>query len=368
MGRRFDIAIVGGGLAGGLAALAIRRAHPSLSLALFEAGDSFGGNHRWSWFESDLSQQGEALLAPFARTEWTGGNEVRFPAHRRVLTANYRSLDSRDFDRTLRRELPQEAQQLGSRVERLDASGIELATGERVEARTVIDCRDAGPSKHLTGGWQVFLGQHLRTASPHGIDRPVIMDATVRQHGAYRFVDLLPMGPDEIFVEDTYYADSAALDAPALRERIAAYAADKGWEATVLQEETGVLPVITGGDFAAYRASLEEPEVVLAGARGGFVHPLTSYTIPVAVENALAIADAAAFPRDELARLVDRRGDEVERGARREHRIGRWSSDRIRRPYGGREDLHRPEDCRALRRAFRGCGYRDRGGCRDDGV
>ncbi|MXO51452.1 lycopene beta-cyclase CrtY [Erythrobacter gaetbuli] len=310
MGRRFDIAIVGGGLAGGLAALAIRRAHPSLSLALFEAGDSFGGNHRWSWFESDLSQQGEALLAPFARTEWTGGNEVRFPAHRRVLTANYRSLDSRDFDRTLRRELPQEAQQLGSRVACLDASGIELATGERVEARTVIDCRDAGSSKHLTGGWQVFLGQHLRTASPHGIDRPVIMDATVRQHGAYRFVYLLPMGPDEIFVEDTYYADSAALDAPALRERIAAYAADKGWEATVLHEETGVLPVITGGDFAAYRASLKEPEVVLAGARGGFVHPLTSYTIPVAVENALAIADAAAFPRDELARLVDRRAHE----------------------------------------------------------
>ncbi len=310
MGRRFDIAIGGGGLAGGLAALAIRRAHPSLSLALFEAGDSFGGNHRWSWFESDLSQQGEVLLAPFARTEWTGGNEVRFPAHRRVLTANYRSLDSRDFDRTLRRELPQEAQQLGSRVAHLDASGIELATGERVEARTVIDCRDAGPSKHLTGGWQVFLGQHLRTASPHGIDRPVIMDATVRQHGAYRFVYLLPIGPDEIFVEDTYYADSAALDAPALRERIAAYAADKGWEATVLHEETGVLPVITGGDFAAYRASLEEPEVVLAGARGGFVHPLTSYTIPVAVENALAIADAAAFPRDELARLVDRRAHE----------------------------------------------------------
>ena len=50
--------------------------------------------------------------------------------------------------------------------------------------------------------------------------------------------------------------------------------------------------------------------MVLAGARGGFVHPLTSYTIPVAVENALAIADAAAFPRDELARLVDRRAHE----------------------------------------------------------
>ncbi|MBL4859221.1 MAG: lycopene cyclase family protein, partial [Erythrobacter sp.] len=95
---KLDIAIIGGGLAGGLIALAIHRAAPQLSLGLFEAGESYGGNHRWSWFEEDLGPAGTALLDPFEKKEWTGGNEVRFPAHSRRLSSNYRSLDSRDFD------------------------------------------------------------------------------------------------------------------------------------------------------------------------------------------------------------------------------------------------------------------------------
>ena len=62
---RADIAIIGGGLAGGLIALALRRADPSLTVLLVEAEETLGGNHRWSWFESDLPEGGEALLAPF---------------------------------------------------------------------------------------------------------------------------------------------------------------------------------------------------------------------------------------------------------------------------------------------------------------
>ena len=302
-----DIAIVGGGLAGGLTALAIRRVAPDLSFALFEAGDSFGGNHRWSWFEHDLDAEATALLAPFDKTEWSVGNEVRFPAHSRTLASNYRSLDSRDFDSALRRLLPQEAIRTSSRVAGLDAGGITLADGERIAAQCVIDCRDGAGSEHLTGGWQVFLGQHLRTEAPHGIERPVIMDATVEQANAYRFVYLLPLGEDEIFVEDTYYADSPEIDTKTLRAQIEAYVRAKGWQAKVLHEETGVLPVITGGDFAAYRASLTVPGVALAGARGGFVHPLTSYTMPIAADNALAIAQAAKADLATLPDFVERR-------------------------------------------------------------
>ena len=305
-GDKIDIAIVGGGLAGGLTALAIVKHQPQLQIALFEGSDAFGGNHRWSWFERDLDAAGTALLAPFDKTTWTGGNEVRFPAHERHLSANYRSLDNRAFDTALRAELPQQAIRCNARVMGLDGAGITLESGERVAARCVLDCREALPSEHLTGGWQVFLGQHLRTAAPHGIDHPVIMDASVKQHGAYRFVYLLPLGEDEIFVEDTYYANSPELDTETLRARIARYAERYGWQAKVVHEETGVLPVITGGDFDAYRASLATPGVALAGARGGFTHPLTSYTLPIAVENALAIARAASDP-ESLPEVVDTR-------------------------------------------------------------
>ena len=301
---KIDLAIVGGGLAGGLIALAVRNAAPQLSLGLFEAGETLGGNHRWSWFEGDLDARGTELMRPFGKMQWTGGNEVRFPAFSRSLKSDYRSLDSRNFDATLRSELPQLAICTGKKVVSIEGGGVTLSSGERISSTMVIDCRDAVPSEHLNGGWQVFLGQTLRTANPHGIERPVIMDAAVEQPGAYRFVYLLPLGETEIFVEDTYYADSPRLDAALLRQRIADYCRKQGWKAEVLHEETGVLPVITGGDFSAYRASLDTSGVALAGARGGFVHPLTSYTLPIAVDNALAIAEAARIDLSILPKFV----------------------------------------------------------------
>lgn len=318
-----DIAIVGGGLAGGLIALAVHRARPALSLALIEAGDSFGGNHRWSWFEGDLDAEAEVLLAAFPQKRWRGGHSVRFPGMVRHLAADYRSLASRDFDATLRRLLPQQAIRTGSRVAALDAAGVILEGGGRIAARAVIDCRDFAPSPHLTGGWQVFAGHHIRTRRPHSLSAPIIMDADVPQHGAYRFVYSLPLAEDEIFVEDTYYADSPALDQALLAERIAAYCKDKGWEGEVIAREAGVLPVVTGGDAAAHRAVFAQPGVALAGARGLFAHPLTSYTLPFAAGNALAIAEAADMDGRALAALVERRAAAHWRATRFYRDLGR---------------------------------------------
>lgn len=302
-----DLAIVGGGLAGGLIALAVQRARPELSLALIEAGEKLGGNHRWSWFEGDLAPAAAALLDSFAQTRWDGGHTVSFPGHARRLGAGYRSLASGDFDAALRRELPPSAILAGRAAEALSADGVTLQGGGRIAARAVIDCREFEPSPHLTGGWQVFVGHHIRTQTPHGLAMPIIMDAQVPQHRAYRFVYSLPLAGDEVFVEDTYYADEPVLDHGALTARIAAYAAARGWHGKVVGEEAGVLPVITGGDGAAHRAALAVPSVALAGARGLFSHPLTSYTLPFAAENALAIARALPLDGPALAALVERR-------------------------------------------------------------
>ena len=305
-GRRVEIAIVGGGLAGGLIALALHRRHPAMTIALIERDQVLGGNHRWSWFASDLDADGAALMAGFRKSEWQG-YEVRFPAYRRRLRAEYRSLASEDFDAALRRELPADALVTGTEVVALDGEGVAFADGSRLSARAVIDCRTFIPSRHLSGGWQVFMGRHLRTPEPHGLDAPVIMDAALDQHGAYRFVYTLPLGVDELFVEDTYYADSPELDRSALSGRIDAYCRAQGWDGQILGGETGVLPVITAGDFAAFRADNAIEGVAMAGARGGFVHPLTSYTLPIAVANALAIAQEAELPGVHLAAFVDNR-------------------------------------------------------------
>lgn len=311
-GRSCDIAIVGGGLAGGLIAAALRRKRPDLALVLIEAGEVLGGNHRWSWFGSDLSAEGTALLDAFPHKQWNDGYDIAFPGLKRHLGTPYRSLASADFDAALRAMLPDDAIRTGRSVITLDRDGAILGNGERIAARTVIDCRGQPSSAHLQGGWQVFLGHHLRTRQPHGVHRPVIMDATVEQAGiadpgAYRFVYLLPLSDHDIFIEDTYYADSPELDPAMLAGRIDAYCAKRGWTGELVESETGVLPVITGGDFAAFEAERRIEGVARAGAQGGFVHPLTSYTMPFAVETALAIADAADIPGDELATLLARR-------------------------------------------------------------
>ena len=302
-----DIAIIGGGLAGGFIALALARLRPGVAVQVIEAGDRPGGNHRWSWFASDLPAGGAELLEPIATAQWDAGYEVVFPGTSRVLATPYRSIASRDFAAGLERQLPPGAIRTGAPVAQLDAGGAVLGDGTRIAARAVIDCRGSAGSAHLTGGWQAFLGRHMRLAVPHGLTRPVIMDAAVEQLGGYRFVYVLPLGARDVFVEDTYYQDEPRLDRAALSARLDTYAHAHYWDGEIVAEETGMLPVITGGDFGAFQAEHRVPGVARAGARGGFVHPLTSYTLPFAVETALAVADNAGLPGEDLAAMLDQR-------------------------------------------------------------
>lgn len=312
-----DIVIVGGGLAGGLIALALHRHAPGCRFVLIEAGRSLGGHHRWSWFATDIRPKARELMAGFDLNGWDDGYDISFPAYGRTLPTSYRSLASAEFHAKLIAELPPDRVMLGAKAAVLDASGVTLADGTRIAASRVIDCRPFRTSPHLAGGWQVFLGQQFRCKVPHGLTRPVIMDASVDQlapHGngaAYRFVYVLPLSPTEVFIEDTYYADSPCMDAEVLKGRIADYAHRRGWQGEVVDQEAGILPVVSGGDFAAAQAEIAIPGVAMAGARGGFSHPLTSYTLPFAVDNALAIARLiAARPAltgKELAAFCTRR-------------------------------------------------------------
>ncbi|MEM9086871.1 MAG: lycopene beta-cyclase CrtY [Pseudomonadota bacterium] len=310
----FDVVIVGGGLSGGLTALALHKARPSFHIAVIEAGKTIGGNHRWSWFDSDLDDRGRDLLEPIRKTQWTKGYDVSFPQLKRTLHTGYTSMSSVDFHEGITRTLPPEALYLGRKAVEIEAEGVTLDDGARLEARLVVDCRSFQPSEHLRGGWQVFMGRQMRLDEAHGEERPMIMDADVDQlapygnGGAYRFVYVLPLSSRDLFIEDTYYADDPKLDRAMLSGRIDQYARDKGWKDGVpVGHETGVLPVLTGGDFDAYQNEVRIPGVAAMGARGGFIHPLTSYTMPIAMGNALALADDADLPAAQMAALFETR-------------------------------------------------------------
>ena len=283
-----DIAVVGGGLAGGLIALALAKLRPELSLRVFEAGPRAGGNHVWSCFDSDVAPADRWLVDTFTVARWPG-YDVRFPTHARTLASPYRSLTGEALDTALRAALPPGALCCGVDVAGINPAQVTLADGTIVRAGGVIDARGNPGLPAMAGGWQKFAGRMLRTAAPHGLDRPIVMDASVDQHDGYRFVYCLPFDDARVFVEDTYYADTPTLDLPLLHARIDAYAAQAGWQvAEVLGEEAGVLPVIARGDFDAFWPA-DDP-VARAGAHAALVHPLTSYSLPDAVRLARHVA------------------------------------------------------------------------------
>jgi lycopene beta-cyclase len=291
---RHDLIILGGGLAGGLAALALRQARAELDIVLVEPGP-IGGNHLWSFFESDIAAADAALVDPLIGHRWSG-YDVRFPAHRRRLAQPYRTIESEALDRAVRAALPAECIVAARAVEATPDCAT-LDDGRVLHARAVLDTRGlASAPPGLACGWQKFTGQALTIPAGHGLDRPIVMDACVDQADGYRFVYCLPFSATEVFVEDTYYADEPDLDPAQLAKRIAAYASAQGWTVTCMaRQESGVLPVVMGGDFDAFWPAADR--VARGGVRAGLFHPLTSYSLPDAVRFAYWLARKA--PLDE---------------------------------------------------------------------
>jgi lycopene beta-cyclase len=286
--KPIDLAIAGGGLAGGLIALAMRARRPELRVVVIESGDHAGGNHLWSCFEGDVALADRWLIEPIIAHGW-GGHKVRFPDFRRDLPGGYASLTSERLDAALRRALPPGDLLLGTNISTLTARSVTLADGRTLEAGGVIDARGPGDMRALDLGWQKFVGQVWQADVPHGLSTPIIMDASVDQAEGYRFVYTLPFSATELFIEDTYYTDGPALDVDRLKGRIAAYAGRQGWSGRGGERlETGVLPVCMGGDFEAYW-NAASPGVAKAGLRGGFFHAMTGYSLPDAVRVAIAL-------------------------------------------------------------------------------
>lgn len=294
MATGVDIAIVGGGLAGGLIAWALKTRRPDIELALFEKGPRLGGEHTWSFHDTDISPADRAWLSPLISARWDT-QEVRFPEHQRFLGTRYNSITSDRFNAVLATALG-DSIRLNVPITRLTPGNLSLAGGEMVPAGAVLDCRGDLTSPSLVLGFQKFLGRVCRLSYPHDLDAPIIMDATVPQNQDYRFIYVLPFDPRTLLIEDTRYSDDWEIDSADFRAEIDSYARYRGWEIkSVLREESGVLPVALGGDIKAF---WDNPlpnvvgEIGRAGMRACLFHPVTGYSLPDAVALANKISTA----------------------------------------------------------------------------
>ena len=283
--------IIGGGLAGGLVALALANQGRGGDVVLIERDDRLGGNHTWSFHDTDLEEQGHALIQPLVTNRWSS-QEVRFPGHQRTLRAGYASVTTDSFHHVVTKQLRAAGARvlLGQGVRDVGSSVVRLDDGTAVAGDVVIDARgpEAGEAADRLG-FQKFVGLELQLRVDGPWSQPVVMDATVPQLDGYRFIYVLPFSSRRVLIEDTMYSGSPVMDSADVEQRVMSYAAAHGAIVDrVLRRETGVLPL----PLRSAQATGSDTSSIPVGYRGGFFHPVTGYSLPLAVRVALAVAGA----------------------------------------------------------------------------
>lgn len=290
----FDHAIVGAGLQGALIALALLHHRPEVRLLLVDANAGQPPSQSWCFHSGDVPERAQAWVAALVANDWPR-HEVRFPGYRRVIEGGYRGFDARHLRAVLERRLalaPNALWLRGRRATAIEASCVRLDDGTSWDARLVVDARGrALQDRAAHAGFQKFLGQQLFFAREHTLRHPIVMDACVDQTEGFRFFYVLPLGPRRVLVEDTRFHDDPMLDIPALRRAVASYVAScdalQGAGAhTIEREERGVLAM----PWAGHRFHTGGPPL-RAGYGGGWMHPATGYSFPLAVSLAQLVAE-----------------------------------------------------------------------------
>lgn len=297
---RSEYLLVGGGLQNSLITLAILHHQPGAKLTLVERNTRLGGQHTWCFHANDVPPAARAWLDPLVANRWLQ-YDVHFPDRRRRLDDEYCAVTSDRLHQVVSEKIAgsPHAHVVQGTVEQMDPNGAQLTDGTRLVAELVVDSR--GPQPNAAGtseAYQKFLGLEMEIEPGSACSVPMLMDAAVAQTDGFRFVYVLPFAPDRILVEDTYYSRSSKLDRATLRERVEQYAKSVGIVVRrVIREEAGVLPIPLRVQAmqcvpasSGRRANKPLTSALAAGYAGGFFHPTTGYSFPVATRLALHLA------------------------------------------------------------------------------
>lgn len=339
-----ELIIVGAGLSGLITAWRVLDVNPDINVILTEASDRIAGDHTWSFNLSDIPEHLQDWVEPFIAYRWPK-YDVMFPDYTRTLDIEYCTGNSDSLRNCVQPHIDSGRLQLmlNTKVDKISVDSVTLDGGEVLTANAVLDARGFEPNPNVHLGYQKFVGHTIKTIAPHGLTRPIIMDATVDQLGGYRFVYCLPFTDHEILVEDTYYTDGPELHSQELDARIKDYIRDQLGvsEYELVRREKGVLPITLAAKPNAF-------DLQAIGIRGGFYHAVTGYSLPNAVRVADGLTKSMAvysqhfqnhhFKSERFFRLLNRmlfRAAKTEERYKVLQRFYRLSPALIRRFYAG---------------------------------
>ena len=272
--NKYDVVIVGAGLAGQMIAHALSHFHYRTQILLCEKGNDLSLSHTWSFHQGDIPEKLQLWISTLISATWDN-YEVYFPLYDRKFLSSYNSIQSSELG-TKTKQLKNVEICYSVNVRNVDEQRVIFDGGEVVEAKLVIDCRGwqecSGPV-----GYQKFVGLDIRLKGEYVLSGVRLMDARVRQVDGFRFMYCLPWAKDRLLVEDTYYSLNPRLNIERIKGEILDYVQKQNWQVESIERiESGALPL------ALQRSSYfnSQGSVPQLGAGSGFVHPVTGYSVP----------------------------------------------------------------------------------------
>ena len=280
------ILIVGGGLSGSLLAYCLAKLKNPPPFLLIESNPELCGNHTWSFHQTDLEPKTFEWIEPLVSKSWPQ-QEVRFPDHQRHFNQPYHSIVSTELNEKLKKILGDRIR-LGLKVKDLQKTEVIFESGERISGQVVFDARGMAPFQTSECGYQKFVGIDLDLEEPHGIENPIIMDATCEQKDGFRFFYLIPWASNRILIEDTRYSNSSMIHLDEFHNEILEFCRKKNWKIkTIVRTESAALPI----PLQASPSQLSAHGPVNIGLRAGYFHLTTGYSLANAASAAEKIAD-----------------------------------------------------------------------------
>ena len=144
----------------------------------------------------------------------------------------------------------------------------------------VFDCRGAVDRKQEQSGFQKFYGLELEIESgPQLPQIPLLMDACIEQIDGFRFLYVLPISPQRLFIEDTRYSQNPDLDEEVYQREILSWVQKNNWTLKAISHvERGVLPI----PLLRQSKSTDHRKIGLAGNR---FHYITGYSLGAITEQ-----------------------------------------------------------------------------------